>query len=172
MKRSQSWTDPGSPILTLRDTHFKDPARDIICWKFQCDKLFGVAMTSIQTFSEVRSLDVTWWPWSWMTWVWKFHICGKNVWLGVPKMAAAGAPRRHGCVQRWSKNDWMLWPSSSQGYNRVHRRPQACTGVRLKKTANVSILLEHFSTCASWMGLNAMKSNVKQCERFSHYNCL
>ena len=35
---------------------------DINCWKFQGDRSFGVALTSIQTFSEVRSLDVTWWP--------------------------------------------------------------------------------------------------------------
>ena len=35
---------------------------DINRWKFQGDRLFGVAMTNIQTFSEVRSLDVTWWP--------------------------------------------------------------------------------------------------------------
>ena len=53
---------PAAAGLTLRDTHFIDPVRDIICWKFQCDKLFGVTMTSIQTFSEVRSFDVTWWP--------------------------------------------------------------------------------------------------------------
>ena len=35
------------------------------------------------------------------------------------------------------------------GYNRVHQRPQACPGVRLKETANVSIALDHFGTCAS-----------------------
>ena len=34
-------------------------------WKFQGECAFGVAMTSIQTFSEVRSLDVTWWPDVW-----------------------------------------------------------------------------------------------------------
>ena len=30
--------------------------------KLQGDQPFGVAMTSIQTFSDVRSLDVTWSP--------------------------------------------------------------------------------------------------------------
>ena len=33
---------------------------DINRWKFQGDRAFGVAMTSIQTFSEVMSLDMTW----------------------------------------------------------------------------------------------------------------
>ena len=32
-------------------------------------------MMSIQTFSEVRSLDVTWGP-DLVTWVWNFHMCG------------------------------------------------------------------------------------------------
>ena len=31
-------------------------------WKFQGNRSFGVALTSIQTFYEVRSLDVAWWP--------------------------------------------------------------------------------------------------------------
>ena len=30
--------------------------------KFQGDRTFGVVMTSIHTSSEVRFLDVTWWP--------------------------------------------------------------------------------------------------------------
>ena len=60
--RSSSWTDLMSPISKFRDIHFIDPARDIICWKFEGDLSFGVAMTSVQFFSEVRSLDVTWWP--------------------------------------------------------------------------------------------------------------
>ena len=60
MERSQSWTDLGSP--KFRDTHLIDPVRDIICWKFQGDQSFGVVMTSMQTYSGVRSLDVTWWP--------------------------------------------------------------------------------------------------------------
>ena len=35
---------------------------DINLWNFQGDWSFGVPMTSIKTFSEVRSLGMTWWP--------------------------------------------------------------------------------------------------------------
>ena len=62
MKRSQNWPDLGSWISTFRDIHFIDTGTDINCSMFEGDGVFGVAMTSIQTFSEVSSLDVTWWP--------------------------------------------------------------------------------------------------------------
>ena len=57
-------------------------------WKFQGNRWVGVAMTIIQTFYEVRSLDVTWWP----VLVWPgsenlHNICGKHVWWGVPRTA-------------------------------------------------------------------------------------
>ena len=60
MERSQNWLDLRSPISKFRDKYFIDTVTDINLWK--CDQSFGVAMTSIPTFSEVRSLDVTWWP--------------------------------------------------------------------------------------------------------------
>ena len=62
MERSQNWPDLGSPISKSWDTHFVDIITDIDRWKFQGDRSVGVAMTSIQTFSEIWSLDVTWWP--------------------------------------------------------------------------------------------------------------
>ena len=62
MERSQNWPDHGSPISKFRDKHFIHTGRNINRWKFQGDRAFGVAMTIIQTFSDVRSLlDVTWW---------------------------------------------------------------------------------------------------------------
>ena len=68
-KTSQNWPDLKSPISKLRDIHFIDTVMDIIRWKFLGDQSFFVSMISIQTFSEVRSLDMTW---SWVTWVWDF----------------------------------------------------------------------------------------------------
>ena len=49
-------------VTKFRDIHFIDTGTDINCWMFQGDWAFGVAMMSIQTVSEVRSLDVTCWP--------------------------------------------------------------------------------------------------------------
>ena len=60
MEMSQSWPDLGSPISQFRDKHFIATVTDINRWKFQGlqgDPSFGVAMTSVQTFSEVMS-----WP--------------------------------------------------------------------------------------------------------------
>ena len=62
MERSQNIPGLGSRISKFRDIHFIYFGTDINHWMFQGDRLFGVAMTSIQTFSEVRSLDVIWWP--------------------------------------------------------------------------------------------------------------
>ena len=62
MERSQNWSDLKSPTSKFRDTHFIDIVTDIIRWEFQDDRSFGLAMTNIQSFSEERSLDVTWWP--------------------------------------------------------------------------------------------------------------
>ena len=55
IERSQNWPDLGSLISKLRDTHFIGAGIDINFSKFQGDRAFGVARTSIQTFSEVRS---------------------------------------------------------------------------------------------------------------------
>ena len=52
----------GALISKFRDTHFIDIITKINRWKFQGGRSLGVPMTSIQTFSEVRSLGVTWWP--------------------------------------------------------------------------------------------------------------
>ena len=41
---------------------FTDTVTDIKHWRYQGDRSFGVAMTNIQSFSEVRSLDASWWP--------------------------------------------------------------------------------------------------------------
>ena len=62
MERSQIWPDLGSRISNFRDISFIDTGTNINRWKFQCDQAIGVAMTNIQTFLEVRSLDVVWWP--------------------------------------------------------------------------------------------------------------
>ena len=60
MERSQNWTDLWSRISKLRNINFMDSVMDINRWVFQGNRSFGVAM--IQTFSDVRSLNVTWWP--------------------------------------------------------------------------------------------------------------
>ena len=75
MENSQNWPSLGSLVSKFRDIHFIDTVTDISRWKVQGDRSFGVmtsikvqgdrsfgVMTSIQTFSEVRSFDVTWWP--------------------------------------------------------------------------------------------------------------
>ena len=62
MERSQNWSGLGSPISKFQDIYFIDTGTDINRWTFQGDWAFGVAIKSIQTLSEVRSLDVTWWP--------------------------------------------------------------------------------------------------------------
>ena len=80
-----------SLISKFRDEHFIDTGKDINRWKLQGDRAFGAAsirMMSIQTFSEVRSLDVTsdLVTWPWVTWVWNFHkMCGKDAWIGIYK---------------------------------------------------------------------------------------
>ena len=61
MKGSQNWTDLRSPISKLWDIGFIDTVACINCWKVQ-DNRSGVTLKFIQTFYEVRSLDVTWWP--------------------------------------------------------------------------------------------------------------
>ena len=62
MERSQNWPDLRSQISKIRDIHFIHTVTHINRWKFQSDRSVGVAIASLWTFSEVRSLDVTWWP--------------------------------------------------------------------------------------------------------------
>ena len=62
MEGSQNWPDLKSPIKKFRDTRFIDTGTDVNRWKFQGNRSAGVALENIQTFYEVRSLDVTWWP--------------------------------------------------------------------------------------------------------------
>ena len=62
MERSQNWPDLGSPISKFWDIHFIDTLACSNRWKFQGNRSVGVALRNIQTFYEVRSLDVTWWP--------------------------------------------------------------------------------------------------------------
>ena len=61
MERLQNWHDLMSHISNFGDEHFIYSVVDIKRWKFQGDQSAGVAMAGIQTFSEMRSLDVTWW---------------------------------------------------------------------------------------------------------------
>ena len=49
-----------APFNFPLDRHFIDTVTDINRRNFQGERSFSVATTSIQTFSEVRSLDVTW----------------------------------------------------------------------------------------------------------------
>ena len=65
MERSQNWPDLRPPISKFWVINFIDTVvTGINCWKFQDNRsvAVGVAMTSIQTFDEVKSLNVTWWP--------------------------------------------------------------------------------------------------------------
>ena len=59
MEKSQNGPDLESRISKFRDKNFIDIGTDT-SWKFQGDRTFGAAMTSIQTFPKVGSLDVTW----------------------------------------------------------------------------------------------------------------
>ena len=64
-------TDPW--VTQFREIHFMDTGTDINRWKFQGDRAFGVAMTSIHLrfgSGEVTWRDLVAWPW--VTWVWKF----------------------------------------------------------------------------------------------------
>ena len=62
MEKLQNCPDLRSPIYKFRDVNFIDTVTHNNCWKCQGDRSVGVAMTIFQTFSEVRSLDVTWCP--------------------------------------------------------------------------------------------------------------
>ena len=62
MERSQKWPDLRSPISKFWDIHFIDTVACSNRWKFQGNRSVGVALTKIQTFYEMTSLDVTWWP--------------------------------------------------------------------------------------------------------------
>ena len=54
MERSRNLPDLSSPLSTFRDK-ILDTITDINRLKLQDDRSVGVAMTSIQTFSDVRS---------------------------------------------------------------------------------------------------------------------
>ena len=64
MERSQNWLYLMSPISKFWDRHLAGTCTYIPInrWKFQGNHSVGVALTSIQTFYEVMSLDVSWWP--------------------------------------------------------------------------------------------------------------
>ena len=62
MERSQNWPNLRSPISKFWDIHFIDTLACSNRWKFKDYRLIGVALRNIQTYYEVRSLDVTWWP--------------------------------------------------------------------------------------------------------------
>ena len=51
-------------------------------WRFQGDLSVDIAMTSTLTFSDVRSLDVTWWPLTFRDLGLKFDtMCGKSAYI-------------------------------------------------------------------------------------------
>ena len=62
MERSQNWPDLRSPISKFWDIHFINTLACSNHWKFQGNRYVSVALRNIQTFYEVRALDVTWWP--------------------------------------------------------------------------------------------------------------
>ena len=64
MKKMQNWPDLRSSIWKFRRINFIHAATHINLYNFQGDRSVGVAMTSI-LFSDLRSLDVTWWPDLW-----------------------------------------------------------------------------------------------------------
>ena len=92
MERLQSWPNLGSRISKFRDMHAIDNGMNINRRKFQGGQAFGVAMTSIQTFSEVKSLSLCEccecfdkWPQihkmrnnRHATWMWIAHECQNN----------------------------------------------------------------------------------------------
>ena len=62
MEMSQNWPDLRSPISIFWDIHFIGTVTYINRWKFQGNRSVGVVLMIIQTFYDLRSLDVTWWP--------------------------------------------------------------------------------------------------------------
>ena len=60
LERSQYWPNLRSPISKFWDIHYLATVTRINYWKFQGNRLVGVAMTSILTFYKVRSLAT--WP--------------------------------------------------------------------------------------------------------------
>ena len=65
MGRSQNWPDLRSPTSKIRDIHFVHLVTLSNCWKFQSDRTTLVARARVWTFSEVGSLNLTWWPDLW-----------------------------------------------------------------------------------------------------------
>ena len=53
-------------------------------WKVRCDRSVGIIMTTILTFSEVRSLILTWWPELERLGSAVF-TCAEHVWTDIPK---------------------------------------------------------------------------------------
>ena len=95
MEMSQNWLDLVSRIWKFKDKNFKDTGTDINRSMFQGDQALGVAMTSIQTFSEERSLEVTWWPdLEWPGSEISHNMYGKDVWPGIVYTKNGGAQRR------------------------------------------------------------------------------
>ena len=62
MGRSWNWPDLRSQISKIRDIHFVDTIALINSWNFYIDHSTVVALVQVQTFGEVGSLKVTWWP--------------------------------------------------------------------------------------------------------------
>ena len=62
MGRSQNWPDLKSPKSIIKDMHFVATNNLMISWKFHIDCSKPVAPVASQTFLEVGSLDLTWWP--------------------------------------------------------------------------------------------------------------
>ena len=68
MGKSQNWPDPRSPKSKFRDIHFVGIDTLMLSQKFHIDPSKTIVPTRPQTFLEVRSLDLTWWPdlrWPW-----------------------------------------------------------------------------------------------------------
>ena len=62
MVRSRHWPDPRSPIWKIRDIRFVDTNTLMNSCKFQISRINVVAWARSQTFLEVGSLYMTWWP--------------------------------------------------------------------------------------------------------------
>ena len=62
MERSRNWHDLRSSIYKFRDKHFVSSYVLTTSCEFQINRLKTLTLALLQTFLEVGSLDLVWWP--------------------------------------------------------------------------------------------------------------
>ena len=124
MERSQNWPDLRSPISKFWDIRFIDNLACSNLWKFQGNRSVGVALRNIQTFYEVRSLDVTWWPdlaWSGSE---IFTTCAEMIYDKVCQKQRRYVPPFLSYSQK--KTSWGVFKHPPAGRGLSYRRSGTC----------------------------------------------